>query len=106
MAQNVLARLRHRPLIPYRPGPNIYVMGLGPRYGILEVERLRTAGLAPALFKELVILRHLLEAGGVAALRGAASRVVLDELQPARWDSPPLPEGVVHATQVSGRHGE
>jgi NADH dehydrogenase len=105
VARNIIARLTGRRVVPHRPSRDLYLLGLGPGYGVLEAGSLRAAGWGPSVLKELVMARHLLQAGGWRVLRAASPRVVLDPLQAIRWETNPLPDGVVGATPAPrGNH--
>jgi NADH:ubiquinone reductase (H+-translocating) len=106
VVHNILARLEHRQAIAHRPGPSIYLLGLGPQYGLLERGTLRAAGVGLAWLKELVMLRHVMAVGGWGVLRGTAPRIVFDELRPDQWDKAPLPDGVADTLSASGRTPE
>ena len=96
VARNVVARLRGRAEVRWRPGRNIYLLGLGPNWGLLEAGRLlRMQGWLPAALKEAVMLRHLWGLGGWALLRRGVGPVVVDSVMPARWERDPLPDGAL-----------
>lgn len=91
-AHNVLARILGGVLATAPVGRDVYALGIGPGYGLLEAGVLRLAARGGAAVKELAMIRHL--AGyGYAALRDTLSRVVIDALRPATWDQDPLPDG-------------
>lgn len=102
-ARNISAQLEDGQAIDNRSAGNIYMLGLGPGYGILEAGPLRAAGWGPSLLKELVRARHLLQAGGWKVLRAAAPRVILDAVRTAAWDTAPLADGAVDVGPVPGQ---
>lgn len=96
-ARNIAARLAGGRAVAHRPKANVYLLGLGPGYGILQAGPVRAAGWSAAMLKELVRARHLMQSGGWKILRAAAPRVILDAVRPAAWDSAPLAEGAVES---------
>ncbi len=97
VAHNVVAQLRGQPLRPHRASRPIYLLGLGPNFGVLDAgPGLRLAGRLPAWLKELVIARHLWQLGGWTFLRRTVRPVVWAALAGDKaWDSEPLPGGMV-----------
>ena len=95
-AHNVRAAVRGRPLAAARPRRNLYLLALGPGWGLLDGgPGLRLQGRLPALLKEAVMLRHLHGLGGWGLLRRAVGPVVADALRPGRWEQEPLPDGAL-----------
>lgn len=93
-AHNVRAALRGQPPAAVRPRRNLYLLGLGPGWALLDAgPGLRLQGPLPALLKEAVMLRHLHGLGGWRLLRRALGPVVADALLPGRWEHEPLPDG-------------
>lgn len=96
VARNVLAQLRGRPLVCHRPTRNVYLLGLGPGFGLLDAgPGLRLHGHLPALLKEAILVRYLWGLGGWPLVRRALGPVVVDSLVRARWEREPLPDGAV-----------
>jgi NADH:ubiquinone reductase (H+-translocating) len=93
--RNIAARLDGGRMAAHRPRRNVYVLGLGPGYGLVEAGPVRAAGPGLSMLKDLVAARHLAQAGGAGVLRRALPRVVLDGFRPAAWDQVPLADGVV-----------
>ena len=102
-ARNVAARLDGGKIIAHHPSRNVYALGLGPGYGLVEVGAVRTAGRGLSIAKDLVTARHLAQAGGWRALRAALPPAVLTGWRPADWDAAPLADGAV-GVPVAGGH--
>ncbi len=101
-ARNIAAQLDGGQAVEHRPTRNVYVLALGPGYGVLEAGTLRAAGRAPSVLKELVIAQHLARLGGWPLLCGAVPRVILDTFRAAAWDTSPLADGAVRVGTARG----
>ncbi len=93
-ARNIAADVTGRELSVFQPTPPKYLLGLGPGYGVLCAPSAPIlAGPIPALMKEAVMAKHMLQLGGPTLVRKTLRPMVAAALFPKHWDGGPLHKG-------------